>query len=75
MEQTGVTEAWLEKADIDAVIRVRSVGGFFDFKGQRLRMMLRMVEKCEVRVTYLSVEPEVVFVMENPRNYSEYSSS
>ena len=62
-------------ADIDAVIRIRSAGGFYDSKGQRLRMMLRVVKECEVRVTYLSVEQEVVFVLENLRKYSEYSSS
>lgn len=75
MEKIDVNLAWLKKADVDAVIRVRSVGGFFDSKGQRLRMMLRVVEECEVRVTYLSAEQEVVIVLENPRKSSEYSSS
>ena len=74
MEQIDVNEAWLEKTDVDAVIRVRSVDGFFDAKGQRLRMMLRVVVECEVRVTYLGVEQDVVFVLENPRKYSDYSS-
>ena len=70
-----VDETWLEKAGIDAVLRIRNVDGFFDSKGQRLRMMLRMVKECEVRVTYLVDEPEVIIALENPRKSSEYTPS
>lgn len=36
-------------------------------------MMLRVVDECEVRVMFLSVEPEIVIALRPSRLYSDYS--
>jgi len=62
---------------IDAGIRIRDFGGFFDADGRKLRALLDVASNCEVGVLHIGTKPDVVITLTNSeaRQYLGRSSA
>lgn len=62
---------------IDAGIRIRDCGGFFDADGRRLRAMLKVASNCEVGVSGIGTKPDTLITLTNyeARRYLGRSSA
>ena len=50
---------------IDALIRIKDQGGFFDPGMRRLKALLYVVEECEVKIPYICFENDIMIGLSN----------
>lgn len=65
MDTFEIKKEYIDFMKIDAGIRIRDCGGFFDADGRRLRAMLKVVSNCEVGVSGIGTKPDILITLTN----------
>ncbi len=65
MKTFKIERKFIDFMKIDAGIRIRDFGGFFDADGRRLMAMLEVANNCELRVSHIGTKPDILITLTN----------
>ena len=69
MKGSIIEKEFLGFLKVDALIRIKDKSGFFDNNQNRLKALLFVANNCEVKVSHVGIEPDIIITFSNLNTY------